>query len=64
MPVDSVEGSGEELSRLSTQMVREEENQEPGPELDPEGLKKAREKAAEGKHEVSAGGGGGPGPAT
>lgn len=71
MPADSVEGTGEELSRLSTEMIVEEEKQEPGPELDPEGLEKAKEKAAEGQAEVEnestpnlSGTGGGPGPAT
>lgn len=72
MPIDSVEGTGEELSRLSTEMIIEEEKQEPGPELDPHGLERAKEKAVDGKAEVEesnstpklSGTGGGPGPAT
>ena len=44
-------GEGEEATRVSTDMILEqqEEEQEAGPELDPDGLKKAREKAMEGK---------------
>lgn len=58
MPV----GDDPELSRISTDMiVEEEQNTEPGPELDPSGLEKVKEKAQEGQR-VS-GVGGGPGPA-
>lgn len=41
--------SAADLSRVSTDMIVEEEQAEPGPELDPEGLDKAKEKAKEGK---------------
>ena len=49
MKVEPVGGDGEELTRISTEMIREEEQAEPGPELDPDGLVKAREKAKEGQ---------------
>ena len=39
----------EAITRVSTDMIVEEEQAEPGPELDPEGLNKAREKADSGK---------------
>ena len=46
----------ESLARLSTEMILEEEQAEPGPELDPEGLNKAKEKAQEGKEKEAKGG--------
>lgn len=49
MKVESPTAEGEEMARISTEMIREEEAAEPGPELDPEGLTKAREKAKEGQ---------------
>ena len=52
MSNDQVAGEGEDLSRISTDMIQEEENAEPGPELDPEGLAKAKEKAKEGQQAV------------
>ncbi|KAI9721176.1 MAG: Protein phosphatase 2C 1 [Chrysothrix sp. TS-e1954] len=48
-------GDGEDLARVSTDMILEED-QEAGPELDPEGLKKAKEKAHEGKKAEERGG--------
>ncbi|KAL9050451.1 MAG: hypothetical protein Q9162_006632 [Coniocarpon cinnabarinum] len=54
MPVDPVSDESPELSRISTEMIQEEEA-EPGPELDPEGLTKAREKAKEGQAVVATG---------
>ena len=48
MPVDPASGEPEDLTRMPSDMIQEEE-QEPGPELDPDGLAKAREKAAEGQ---------------
>lgn len=54
--LEGVAGDGRgsnELGRLNTQMIleteEEAEGQEPGPELDPEGLKRARENAEGGQ---------------
>lgn len=56
MPLaNEAEGAGGDLSRISTEMIVEEEQQEPGPELDPEGLTKAKEKAKEGKEKEGEG---------
>lgn len=55
MPVEPVSDEPLDLSRISTDMIQEEE-QEPGPELDPEGLQKAKEKAKEGQIVASTGG--------
>lgn len=49
------DASGIDLSRVSTDMIIEEGEQEPGPELDPEGLDKAKEKAKEGKEKEGEG---------
>ncbi|KAB8664829.1 hypothetical protein FH972_026253 [Carpinus fangiana] len=51
MPVVDPHAS-EDLSKISSEIIREEEEQEPGPELDPDGLAKVKEKAAEGKAAV------------
>ena len=53
MKVEGVSSEGEEIARVSSEMIREEEAKEPGPELDPEGLAKAREKAKEGQQAVA-----------
>lgn len=51
--LSGVSSDTESLEKSATQMI-EEEDQEPGPELDPEGLKKAKEKAEAGKRQVEA----------
>ena len=47
--VEKAEKEGTDLSKIDSDMIVEEEQAEPGPELDPEGLSKAKEKAKEGK---------------
>jgi protein phosphatase PTC1 len=48
------DGQSVDLEKIDTEMILEgqEEDPEPGPELDPEGLKKAREKASEGQKQA------------
>lgn len=50
---DRPRGASNDLARMSTPTIMEQsedyKNQEPGPELDPDGLKKAQEKAAIGQ---------------
>ena len=52
MPVEPVADDPQELSPISSEMIQEED---PGPELDAEGLTKAREKAKEGQIAVNTG---------
>ena len=44
--------AGAEHSRLSNEIIEEEEKKEPGPELDTNVLEKARQKAQQGQKEV------------
>jgi len=48
IPVDGHLGE-EEIKKVSRKIIREEEEKEPGPELDPEGPKKFAKEKASGK---------------
>lgn len=48
IPVDGHLGE-EEIKKVSRKIIREEEEKEPGPELDPEGPKKIAKEKASGK---------------
>lgn len=54
MPVETAD-SAAEIERIKSEMIHEVEEAEPGPELDPDGLAKAKEKAEQGKLEAAAG---------